>query len=115
MVARVLFPVLPCGGTRLHPHHRATTMPTKQLARPVHSRGDGLSSPRRARLWGLASPWCALDALSYAGWIACFRSPAATIGPVGLFLLGRWPGALPTVGALLAVSFAAYGSLHSRV
>ncbi|HLQ28785.1 MAG TPA: hypothetical protein VK140_06055 [Ktedonobacteraceae bacterium] len=24
MVARVLFPVLPCGGTRLHPHHRAT-------------------------------------------------------------------------------------------
>jgi len=24
MVARVLFPVLPCGGTRLHPQHRAT-------------------------------------------------------------------------------------------
>jgi len=24
MVARVLFPVLTCGGTRLHPHHRAT-------------------------------------------------------------------------------------------
>ncbi len=24
MVARVLFPVLPCGGTRSHHHHRAT-------------------------------------------------------------------------------------------
>jgi len=38
----------------------------------------------------------ALAGLSYAGWIGCFSSPAATIGPAGLFLLGRGPGSLLT-------------------
>jgi len=69
------------------PQGCAPIMPTKQLARPVHSRGDGLSSPWRAGMWWLASSWCALDGLSYAGWIGCFSSPAATIGPAGLSLL----------------------------
>src|SRR5258708_12272284 len=37
-----------------------------------------------------------LVGLSYAGWIGCFSSPAATIGPAGLFLLGCGPGSLLT-------------------
>ncbi len=41
MVARVLFPVLTCGGTRAHPQHRATI---KALpATPHHPRPYGLT------------------------------------------------------------------------
>ena len=38
MVARVLFPVLTCGGTRSHPQHRATIKalaPTESWARAL--------------------------------------------------------------------------------
>src|SRR5260221_12656884 len=44
---------------------RATTMPTKRLARPVHSRGDGFSSP-----WGLAlgGPGCGGLSSAWGAW-----------------------------------------------
>src|SRR5712692_4908938 len=66
MVARVLFPVLPCGGTRLHPHHRATIkalerypvsflpFPTSSTLAPTDHPASYLSS--RLRLMPIGAP-----------------------------------------------------------
>src|SRR5712692_413526 len=75
MVARVLFPVLPCGGTRLHPHHRATIkalerypvsflpFPTSSALAPTNHPASYLSS--RLRLMPLTA-----DLSAFAGYSA---------------------------------------------
>ena len=72
MVARVLFPVLICGGTRSHPHHRATikALPSStQPPSPLRNPGSRLRLMPSGR--PLRAPW---KRLQY-GWIVVCALP----------------------------------------
>ncbi len=60
MVARVLFPVLTCGGTRSHPQHRATIKALPSQLRLPRPYGLTMMLPKTLAVSAPSPPLCAL-------------------------------------------------------